>query len=301
MYFKPACLLAVCSLVDRGVEPSSGIAAEAVVQEFERLVHPIFPEKAGNGWMPLWHLMSDAAWVCVKAGIPTPRTVFPQGKPKSRKQLLTSVDSIRLPNGLMPHWQEKSAREELKRRLCLMLSADRDEQASVAADRFAELFGLQSAAEGDASMSELQQDLTAIEAARDVTPTTRQQLIDARLGQGRFRQELEREFQERCAVTGLHRQELLRASHILAWRDSTNLQRIDPNNGLLLSANLDALFDKHLITFDRRGRVRVSSSIGETELVLLGPVHDLRCQPTPERWEYLRRHNDTFNALDAPR
>ena len=66
--------------------------------------------------------------------------------------------------------------------------------------------------------------------------TTMQALIAARLGQGRFRTEVLQQWQERCAVTRSATVEVIRASHIKPWRDSTNPERLDPQNGLPLVA-----------------------------------------------------------------
>lgn len=142
--------------------------------------------------------------------------------------------------------------------------------------------------------SDLKEALAAIVSNEALTPTTREQLIDARLGQGQFRQNLERIFGGRCAVTGLQLPQVLRASHVLAWSQCSDRQRLDPHNGLLLSANLDALFDRHLITFDRSGHIRVSLAITADELSLLGPLGNLRCKPTVEQWEYLQQHKAAF-------
>ncbi|MGH7048141.1 MAG: HNH endonuclease [Stellaceae bacterium] len=45
------------------------------------------------------------------------------------------------------------------------------------------------------------------------------------------------------------------------WRDSTHKQRLNPANGILLVANLDAVFDRFLISFDDDGHMRVSDRI----------------------------------------
>jgi hypothetical protein len=74
--------------------------------------------------------------------------------------------------------------------------------------------------------------------------TVKQALIDARRGQGKFRAEVKERWGRACAVTGCRQNEVLRASHIKAWRASTDKERLNPANGLLLSANLDALFDR---------------------------------------------------------
>jgi predicted restriction endonuclease len=299
-YFKPSCLLAVCSVLDKGVEPEPGIPADAVIEEFRNLVHPLYPDKGMSGWMPLWHLMSDGAWVCFNGSNPTPRNAFTQGKPKSLKQLLQAVDTIKLPSNLIHKWKDSKQREELKRRICDMLLNDDNKQANASGLYFAKLYGFDSTLDvhSDSLMgNKLLQDLDKLEARKDISLTTRKQLIDARLGQGKFRSELEKLFGSRCAVTGISMRELLRASHVLAWEKSDDQQRLDPNNGLLLSVNLDALFDKHLITFDRQGRVRVSRKLLPARKHL-GTLADLRVEPTQEQWKYLKLHNATFDAAN---
>jgi hypothetical protein len=89
-------------------------------------------------------------------------------------------------------------------------------------------------------------------------PTEYKQVILARRGQGRFRRELEQFWKGSCSVTGCSVSEALRASHIKPWRVSTNDERLDKNNGLLLNAMLDALFDKFLISFDDKGGIVIS-------------------------------------------
>lgn len=107
-------------------------------------------------------------------------------------------------------------------------------------------------------------------------------------------------FGHRCAVTNVGVREVLRASHIHAWRLCEGAEeKLDPNNGLLLSANLDALFDRYLITFAADGEVVLSDRITAADLDLLGPVHKLRRTPSPEQTRYLRRHNAEFRRRDA--
>jgi predicted restriction endonuclease len=106
-------------------------------------------------------------------------------------------------------------------------------------------------------------------------------LIDARLGQGKFRDDLF-ELWGGCAVSGCKVSELLRASHVKPWRRCTNKERLDPDNGLLLGAHLDALFDAGLISFDDNGSMLVSVEIsdGDREELRLG--RRLRKSPSDE-------------------
>jgi putative restriction endonuclease len=81
-------------------------------------------------------------------------------------------------------------------------------------------------------------------------------LIMQRVGQGLFREALLRRWNGRCAVTGVDVPELLRASHIKPWaRCTSDAERLDPDNGLLLVANWDAAFDQGLVTFADAGSV----------------------------------------------
>jgi len=74
-----------------------------------------------------------------------------------------------------------------------------------------------------------------------------------------------------CAITGVGLAAVLRASHIKAWAEcATDAERLDVHNGLLLVANLDALFDKHLISIGDDGVVLVGPGIGEGDRALLG-------------------------------
>ena len=100
--------------------------------------------------------------------------------------------------------------------------------------------------------------------------TTRQALIQARLGNGRWRLDLLRHWSGRCAVTGLEVAALLRASHIKPWRAADNRERLDVFNGLLLCPAYDAAFDAGLIGFNDDGSVAVSSQLPANQLLAAG-------------------------------
>jgi len=144
------------------------------------------------------------------------------------------------------------------------------------------------------SEEQLREDIADIEADSGLSMTTREALIQARLGQGGFRECLGEKFGWRCPVTDLQLRPALRASHIVPWKLATNEERLDPNNGLLLAANVDALFDRGLITFRPDGTLVVSQQVSSSERGKLGPLGNLRVRPTPEQAAYLRRHNELF-------
>lgn len=116
--------------------------------------------------------------------------------------------------------------------------------------------------------------LAAVTAKAD-PKTQRTQLIKARVGQLDFRKNLVRLWKT-CAVTGCAVQKMLKASHMKPWADSNAVERLDPFNGLLLTPNLDALFDAGLISFDEDGRIIFSSKISAADFLSLGVTPDMK-------------------------
>ncbi|MBN8745452.1 MAG: HNH endonuclease [Thiomonas arsenitoxydans] len=111
----------------------------------------------------------------------------------------------------------------------------------------------------------------------NLSATTRQQLIEARLGQGKFRNEMLAIWEERCAVTDCGVAPALIASHAVAWRDDKRPEvRLDPYNGLLLTASIDRLFDQGLIAFADDGRLLYKPLLSQTDLRHLGLGADAR-------------------------
>jgi hypothetical protein len=79
------------------------------------------------------------------------------------------------------------------------------------------------------------------------TGKTRSAVIEARVGQSFFRQAVLSAYDFRCCITGFSIPELLVASHIVPWRDDKD-NRLNPRNGLCLSAVHDRAFDLGFIT-----------------------------------------------------
>lgn len=113
--------------------------------------------------------------------------------------------------------------------------------------------------------------------------------VNARRGQGKFREDLMRIWGSACSVTGLECREVLRASHVKPWVASNAKQRLDGHNGLLLTANLDALFDKGLITFDKKGEMLISKRLDDRHRRALELPKQLRFVPR-ELVPYLKYH-----------
>ena len=121
-------------------------------------------------------------------------------------------------------------------------------------------------------------------------PTEKEAIIKARLGQGLFRQRLI-DYWEGCSVTQCPTYPLLMASHIKPWRRSDNVQRLDVFNGLLLTPNIDKLFDKGYISFDKRGGIILSNFLSASDRKLLGVDANLHLQRIDDRHQpYLEYH-----------
>jgi hypothetical protein len=93
--------------------------------------------------------------------------------------------------------------------------------------------------------------------AKTIPETTRKALVKARVGQGLFRRNLTH-FEDHCRVTGVRYQPHLFASHIKPWRESTNEERLNGENGLLLTPSIDHLFDRGFIAFEDNGELLIS-------------------------------------------
>lgn len=114
-----------------------------------------------------------------------------------------------------------------------------------------------------------------------------------RLNQGKFRKLLINYWGGTCAVNSLSDERLLVASHILPWSKSTDNQKGDPFNGLLLSVVWDSVFDKGLISFDDEGKAILDRLTDEVIDCLGLKTQQQAINPeklTNEHRQYLQMH-----------
>lgn len=117
----------------------------------------------------------------------------------------------------------------------------------------------------------------------------------ARVGQGKFRQDVMAIWNDTCAVTGLNIKMLLTASHILPWQLSEPHQKVDKFNGLALSPNIDKLFDKGFISFNEKGKILIKNSLSASSLKAVGVDKKMAIKNlTEEHLAYLREHREIF-------
>jgi putative restriction endonuclease len=140
--------------------------------------------------------------------------------------------------------------------------------------------------EAEASVS------AAIKNRTDIGETQKLQLVQSRRGQGVYRKNLEG-FEKACRLTGLSDLQHLRASHIKPWRASTDYEKLDGNNGLLLSPHVDHLFDRGFISAANDGKLLVSSMLGADTLGRWGIDALTELGPfRPEQISYLEFHRE---------
>jgi HNH endonuclease len=128
----------------------------------------------------------------------------------------------------------------------------------------------------------------------DIGPTQKLKLVKARRGQGIFKKNLEN-FESACRVTGVGDIRHLRASHMKPWRDSTDFEKLDGNNGLLLSPHVDHLFDRGHISFSDAGTLLVSPDMTQEVLETWGIFEGQKCGVFREEQRiYLDYHRDIW-------
>ena len=137
------------------------------------------------------------------------------------------------------------------------------------------------------------EDIIGIE---DFTGVTRKVLVEQRIKQNFFRRAVLSSYRERCCMSGVTETRLLVASHIVPWsKDKAN--RLNPSNGLCLSAIHDKAFDKGLITLSDDLRIILSGALRRRNEDLIKtvflPIENKKIE-VPERFapglEFLSYH-----------
>ena len=123
-----------------------------------------------------------------------------------------------------------------------------------------------------------------------LSSTEQETVTKARVGQGYFRDLLINKYSCKCALCNISTDSMLTASHIKEWSESTDDEKLDENNGILLCAHHDALFDKHLITFDNAGNAQISPTLTAQERLDLGLTALPSITVTPAMLPYLAVH-----------
>lgn len=136
----------------------------------------------------------------------------------------------------------------------------------------------------------------------DLAPREKRQQVSARLGQGAFRENVER-IEQACRVTGVLDRRHLRASHIKPWRLCDDRERLDGCNGLLLSPHIAHLFLRGHISFADDGRPLISRHLNPSVVTAWALDATRPLQPFgAEQCGYLEFHRrNVFEKISAGR
>ena len=87
---------------------------------------------------------------------------------------------------------------------------------------------------------------------------------------------------------------ILISSHIVPWSESNDDERLDVENGILLSPNIDSLFDKHFISFNDDGSILISKKLDIFNRESLNIHEDIKIPISGGMKKYLKRHREKF-------
>lgn len=140
------------------------------------------------------------------------------------------------------------------------------------------------------------EEIEILQKDKKLNETEKETLIKARKGQGLFREKLKEKYNNRCIITDINISQVLIASHIKPWAVSNNEERLSVDNGLLLSATFDRLFDSGLISFKKDGTILISNLISKDNIeklhLIKGQIYDIKYNPSMN--EYLKYHNEVI-------
>lgn len=97
-----------------------------------------------------------------------------------------------------------------------------------------------------------------------------------------------------CYLCSINIKSLLICSHIKPWKDSSNIERVDINNTLLLCSLHDKLFDNGFISFDEDGRLLVSGDIQLADLDVYKLNINLRIELSERNCRYIEWHRNNI-------
>ncbi|WP_114954992.1 hypothetical protein [Sphingosinicella terrae] len=123
-FFKPVCVIAAIDLADLGRLDPDLLHSEMIERRFGEYVAPNFPDRASNGWQPLWALSNDGLWKFYRKGKPLDRRSFERTLPRTRRKLFDAFDVQAISPGYRMLWDSTGARQELRDQMMLMLSED---------------------------------------------------------------------------------------------------------------------------------------------------------------------------------
>jgi len=95
-----------------------------------------------------------------------------------------------------------------------------------------------------------------------------------------------------CVITRVNDERILIASHIKPWSVANDVEKIDYNNGLILTPTYDKLFDQGFISFEENGAIILSPYISPLNIKKLNLVKNKKYNLilSDGRKDYLKYH-----------
>jgi len=124
-------------------------------------------------------------------------------------------------------------------------------------------------------------------------PKEQQIITKARIGQGKYREELLK-LCPYCPITTISDDRILIASHIKPWAHSNDYEKTDPYNGFMFTPTFDYLFDRGFISFTNDKKIILSPFLSKVTYSKLGisPNKIYPLLPIDGREEYLEYHRN---------
>lgn len=136
---------------------------------------------------------------------------------------------------------------------------------------------------------------------KDFKGETKIREVKTRVNQSVFREMVLANYTTKCAITGIDLPQLLLASHIMPWSKNEE-HRLNPENGICLSALYDKAFDKGIIGINQNYEVILSSTLKKKKDTIFfknnfAPIENLKITEPVKylpRKEFLEYHLDTI-------
>ncbi len=144
----------------------------------------------------------------------------------------------------------------------------------------------------------VESQIKEIKESQTTSDEEKRQLTKARIGQGKYRQDL-LELCPFCPITMVSDDRLLIASHIKPWAKSNKIEKIDPYNGFMFTPNIDLLFDRGFISFTDNKEMLVSPWLSKMTCSKLNIIPNKKYEflPVKGREKYLDYHrNEIFKS-----
>lgn len=136
-------------------------------------------------------------------------------------------------------------------------------------------------------------ELNLLNNQKQLSDSEKTQTVLSRVGQGIYKSNLKK-VESKCRFTNINTEKLLIASHSKPWAHcKTYEERIDGNNGLLLTPTYDKLYNDGFISFEDDGNLIISDQLNSQDAMTLNLQTGINFGSfSPEQQLYIRYHRE---------